>query len=848
MSEFYELIQTEKGFPVKTFIHGVNRLEMHWHNAIEILFVLKGSINITVRDQSYLLKENDLILINNMEIHSINKTKEDNILLALQINSDHYNEIYPGFSDIIFDCNSSISDNQEKFDIVRKFLAEIIWVTNKTKKGNNLIIASKINLLTYYLLDSFSIDINEDKKEKSSFKDIKRMKQIIEYINKNLDKKITLKEIAEREDLSLYYLSRFFKKKIGISFQEYLNITRLEKARKLLITTNINVTDIVFRCGFSSTNYFNKIFKKEYNCTPSEYRNKNSQKNKDTSKIRAKTYLDVDRKAAFKTLFKYLNLGNNNPNSKENNFDFVNNRDSITTKISIDINNTELTYYKPYWKKLITFGRAKEGLMSSVQNQLKEIQREIGFEYIRFHGIFMDEMMIYHLNKDGSVSYNWTYVDQLFDFFMDINIKPFIELGLMPSELKRSDETVHWWKGNISPPKDIKLWTDLVQAFVKHCINRYGLKEVKTWYFEVWNEPELHYVFWAGTKEEYFEFFRETQLSIKSIHNHLKVGGPSISHGVIINSTWLDGFLSYCNKEGIALDFISAHIYTEYIPSEEFNRIERYLREDNSNLDSVEFKTIYHNKDHSYNTINRISHKSKEILNFLPEIHITEWNASSQLGNLIHDTAFISSYIIKNILQCINTVDSLGYWVFTDIFEEKKLSQSHFHGGFGLINKDGLKKASYYAYYLLNKLGPCIIEQGDDYIITKSDDDIQILVYNYAHFDQLFLSGDTSALTHKNRYEIYEEKQIKEIEIKLKGLDGKYKITRYTLNRENGSVFDEWIKLNAPENMTKEEIDYLKGISRPKVHISNLDIKVEYREKLSIPVHGIELITIKKLF
>ncbi len=103
--------------------------------------------------------------------------------------------------------------------------------------------------------------------------------------------------------------------------------------------------------------------------------------------------------------------------------------------------------------------------------------------------------------------------------------------------------------------------------------------------------------------------------------------------------------------------------------------------------------------------------KVEKILGHVLEIHITEWNASSQLGNLIHDTCFVSTYIVRNVLKTIGKVDSLGYWTFTDIFEEQKLGISHFHGGFGLINKDGLKP-SYYAYYLLSKLGNEIIEQG----------------------------------------------------------------------------------------------------------------------------------------
>ena len=112
-------------------------------------------------------------------------------------------------------------------------------------------------------------------------------------------------------------------------------------------------------------------------------------------------------------------------------------------------------------------------------------------------------------------------------------------------------------------------------------------------------------------------------------------------------------------------------------------------------------------------------------------------NDKTILGNLIHDTCYVSSYIVRNVLQTIDKVSSLSYWTFTDIFEEQKLSISHFHGGFGLINKDGFKShlTMLIIYYLNWEMK--IIKQGEDYIITRKREDIQILAFNYVYFDDL---------------------------------------------------------------------------------------------------------------
>jgi xylan 1,4-beta-xylosidase len=140
--------------------------------------------------------------------------------------------------------------------------------------------------------------------------------------------------------------------------------------------------------------------------------------------------------------------------------------------------------YKPFWKKLITAGRAAEGLREDWRNQLREAQREIGFEYIRFHGVFHDDMMIYHEDKDGNPYFNWQYFDSLMDFLRSVNLRPILELSFTPSQLKTGEATVFWWKGNITPPSNYEKWAQMIKALVVHVIDRYGLAEVLKWYFE----------------------------------------------------------------------------------------------------------------------------------------------------------------------------------------------------------------------------------------------------------------------------------------------------------------------------------------------------------------------------
>ncbi|WP_353095064.1 helix-turn-helix domain-containing protein [Tissierella praeacuta] len=850
MEYLYELVRCKVGIPIKLFIHSVNELKMHWHREMEILLVLQGSINIRIGDNQYTLRENDFILINRNEVHNTSRTKDDNIVLALQIETEYFDRYFSEFSKRVFDCKSFMyaEEEQERFDIIRHHLAKIVWELNKMRCGHQFIIGSEIFLFANHLINNFESFILEDDRAEMANKDILRLNNIINYIDENFERGVTLQDIADNENLSIYYLSHYIKDMMGISFQEYMNLKRLDIAVDLLTTTNRTITEIAFESGFPSTKSLNNLIKKVYDCSPTQYRkeytvspNSIYDLNGDKEKIRSRTYLDVDRSAAFSKLYKYLKWDLTEEKQVFHNVEEVINIDGACSGIRHNF----------YWKRLTTFGRAVEGLRREWQSQLKEVQSEIGFEYIRFHGIFSDEMMICNIGDDGDIIYNWSYVDELFDFFHEVNIKPFIELGFMPSEIKKSDETMFWWRANISGPKDISLWTDLVKEFIKHCINRYGLEEVETWYFEIWNEPDLEYVFWIGGKEEYFKFYKETVLAVKSISNKLKVGGPSITYQILKEETWFEDFLLYCNYNRVPLDFISFHIYPEAFLSDE--KVEKMMAEVKEGVEPSKLmeeyqwlKRIYFDKDHTFETIKYARDSMVKSLYYKPEIHITEWNTSSCCRNPINDTCFVATFIIKNILDNIGMVDSLGYWTFTDIMEETKAGISHFHGGFGLINKDGLKKPSYFAYYLLSKLGRSIIEQGEEYIVTKNNDDIQILAYNFAYFDEFFMNGDISAISNTERYSIYEVKTEKVVEVNISGLLGNYKIIKYYLNREDGSVFDEWVRMGNPENMTKEEINYLRGKAKPRIMVEYIDIEGEYSESLYIPVHGVELLIFEK--
>ncbi|MCL2222391.1 MAG: xylan 1,4-beta-xylosidase, partial [Oscillospiraceae bacterium] len=207
-------------------------------------------------------------------------------------------------------------------------------------------------------------------------------------------------------------------------------------------------------------------------------------------------------------------------------------------------------------------GRLNLALRHEYHKQLQKVQDEIGFKYIRGHGLFCDDMGIYNsYEQDGieKVEYNFRYIDMVFDDYLSMGLKPFVELGFMPEGLACGEQTIFWWKGNVTPPKDYDKWASLVKATVSHWISRYGADEVITWPMEVWNEPNLD-VFWKDADmDEYFKLYEVSARAVKSCDARIRVGGPAICG--VDDERWLKCFLEFCSANSVPLDFVTRHCY-----------------------------------------------------------------------------------------------------------------------------------------------------------------------------------------------------------------------------------------------------------------------------------------------
>ncbi|VTR60222.1 transposon Tn10 TetD protein [Actinobacillus pleuropneumoniae] len=831
MRYLYEFIEHQEDMPFKLFVNSVKQVPFHWHKEMEIVYVLQGSVIMHLDQKEHVLHQDDVVVVNSMSIHKFEQNDQDNILLTLQFGPEWLQ------NNVFISCNSATEPESVGFrlDTIKQELAKMVWENEQEVPRLSKLYPGKAANVMWTFSAIFSEGINPEAEEGGKSYDYKRLNRVLTYIDQNYKEKITLQTMAEQEHLSLHYFSHFFTDKIGIPFQKYLTLIRLEKAQSELSGSEKSITEIAMDCGFANVKLFNKYFKEKYGCTPSSYReaaaslqDKPNRKPLTYEESSSGDYYELDTITAMGSLYRYLEVKPDQERERANPLTAV-----VTDHELIQIQpGMSSAGYKKHWSVTTTAGRAVEGLRDDWRRQLTELKGRIPFEYIRFHGIFNDEMMVYNEEDDGTPVYNWAYVDKLYDFLIGLGIRPFVELGFMPTLLSRSGETVFWWRGNISPPADQAKWEALVREFVRHCLNRYGAQEVKQWYFEVWNEPDLSGVCWAGSKEEYFSFYESTVRVIKSVLPELKTGGPALGYGSLWNDTWAEEFMEYCKKRQVSIDFFSFHIYSEY----------PQLKAEQNILTRMMPPTFYKE------SILRLQDKMKLASFRDMELHITEWNFSLYDRHLLHDTMFMAPFVMYHAMNTLGDVKAMAFWCFTDVFEESLVPSSPFYGGFGLMNRDGLKKPSYYAFELLQKLGEEITVRGEGYVGTQNQDgSMQLLLYHYVHLDHMFSSGDWSEMSNLNRYSVFEEKGSKVFQVNIPYLSGTYKCTTYQMDRDHGSVFDEWVRMGAPEILTEEELAYLRGRSGPVIRTETIEDQAWYKE-IVLPPHGVLLLTLEKQF
>lgn len=784
MEERHEIIDFPQDLQLKVFIHKIGNVARHWHHSIELLLVLEGQAHVNMDEQSFVLSEGDVILINSNSIHEL-FSNNGAVLIALQLKPELFRFGESAPDNLDFDCNSCVDTDSGRYDGIRWAIARM--VTNNVSKQPGL---DYLNYgICYFLLAELvtcfpggSGDISQSRRKYAQ-----RLSAILSYMEEHYAEDFSLSDLAGNLQLSVPYLSKFFSRYMGVKFTQYYTDVKLNHAIQDLISTSHTVEQVAVDNGFQETHTFIRSFKAKFGITPNAYRKKYRNQPQLANLDQGIDYLASEPSNYFHILMKYLS-GN-----------------QLMPSPSVPRTNSEVNVHVPSinarkvqrllkhnFKNVIAVGRARDLFNSEIRNMIRDIQSTIGYKYIKFHGILSDDMMVCNRLPDGTLQFRYQMVDSALDFLRTVDLRPIIQLSFMPTQLASDpNKTVFYNPFNTSPPKDMGEWSRFISDFTRHLITRYGREEVSSWPFCVWCEPDTSpKMFGFGDFSLFCDFYKNTYETVKAVCPDIHFGSPAMLYMRRLGEpVFLTHFVRYALSHNCAPDFMNMHYYSDILSREAYN----------VNISGSQSSKLPKEQDDFNQFITALQKLFDELgVGDLP-VYLTEWNLTFSHRNLINDTCYKSCYILKNLLENYDRLNSFGYWSLTDLLEENPLPSSrYFHGGLGIYTINGVRKSVFYAFDFANRLGDKLLAQGDGYFVTRKNERIQIITYNYVHYGDLFAAGDAVGVTATERYTPFDMSRYVTINIPLSGMDGgQYVIKEYFVNRSQGSAYDLWVKMGA---------------------------------------------------
>lgn len=755
----------------------------HFHQEIELIYLLEGTMELTVGDRGIHLETDDIIVINANKKHGY-QSSDDILFAQLSIAYEMVSDIFQT-AEVIFWCDSTKGDN-EQFTELRSVMKRLLnhYLGTKGNAGNFGHIA-----LCYQVMDLLSTNFlvqaadKEDMSEEDRFE--YRIMQINNYIRANYQQQISIKELSEKLYLSNGYLSRFFKKSYGMSFVEYLTNIRLYHAVDEILYSDQPITRIAYDNGFTNIAMFNKSFKKAYGETPSAMRKKASGQKK-VPEIH--TSIEAEDR-----LEQYLQRNGQKLEKKEK-----------TGVIKAEHSMMRSEPLKFVWNQMINGGSTADMLRSEIREHIILLKEALHFKYVRFWNIFSAAMLIDVSMKNGE--YNFSQLDSIFDFLIQHGLKPVIELGQKPKRIQQNVQDILVFENARIKFANINHWVEVIRAVFRHIVQKYGHTETADWMVELWYD-EVYAVNFPE-QYDYFELFNHTYQTIRRYSNEILVGGCGLQGDY--NKALDTAFLEKWKQQEQMPDFLSC-MYYAYERGEIHQDIYSKRSTDNDGFVHMIQKTWENMKTAGFGNT---------------KLFVTEWNLTVSDRNFLNDTCFKGAYMIKNILDVYDKVDMVGYFVGSDRVSEYCDTGSLLFGGTGLVTKDGILKPAGFAVEFLNRLYPYVAAKGSNYLITTDcKDNYGIVCHNQKRLNYNYYFIKENEVLKDSIWKYFEDREPLELKLHLTDLnDGEYKAKFYRINERSGSVINIWKELDFERELSRNDIKYFRRVCEPKLSIKKIDV------------------------
>ena len=752
----------------------------HYHQNPEMFYVLRGNLDIKIDDKIYKMQSGDIVLINANKRHTVIGNEE---LLGARFEMYfHLLAEYMGSMQLLFWCNT-VADRNHAYSNLRRLLDRILTRYFEKDDKSALYLNALYFETLYVLTSNVLVKADDVRLNLEDSQDRMRIRQIQNYVQANYQSQISLNDLADKLYLSNAYLSKYIKKNLGMTFMEYLNNVRLFHAVDELMYSDKNLTHIAYDNGFPTSASFTKVFREIYNESPSEYRKKMQDEKEKDEKEKMLQQEEEQR------ILEYLKFRAQKENPQS------------TRKKEYIINAGNVKDTLTDCSKAISIGDGYLLLQSEAQHQVEKIQKQTGVKYARIWNILSREYCF--SEKEG---YNFRRLDQVLDFLLDHHMKPYLEVGSKPSLFMYTPERSINTEKSKMDSYDFKTFSEITRELCVHLVNRYGVEELETWYFEYWNDPSLNITEPDG---EYYQRFDLLYQTMKNYSEEISVGGA----GFILGYETL-----VCKK--IFPIWKAREIHPDFLSVCSFQYIA--LVEDGGRLGRKSIDSEY-----MLNQIEIMKNVMEETGFQIPEFHIDEWNFTISNRNVLNDSCEQGAYILKNCIEMNGAVDMMAYWHALDLYSDYYDTDTVLNGDSGLISRDGICKPSFYAFQFMNRLLPKVLEKNDHAIVTTNGRNRYVIAcHNYKSLSSRYVFTDEDEIQLEDIEQYVEDIDPVKLNFTIQNVkDGKYLVKIYRVNRECGSVQDLWKNLDYSKGLMRDEVDYLKSSAIPGIEMKTIEVE-----------------------
>lgn len=757
---------------------------------VYFFLVINGELEFCVDGSVISAAEQAVIMVGEKEDFSI-CASGNNLVLMITLSGSFFAK---GRSSVLgtFVCNS-VTDHERDYSALRRLLAQIALTNFEQTDINAIHQTGMAHELLYFLNRYHYVAHTHIPEQFAKRKYAERYARIVSYVERNYASPITLDELAGEVYLTSTYLSRFFPRYMNETFSSYINKVRVEHARFDLLHTDATLTAVAYNNGFANLSAFNRSFQENYGISPAKFRQKNKEKivTTDSNTSPAET---VDFSVTKPLLNSLAETGGNG----ELSIQFP--RQVFYQVPAVHTCKVE----QPIWNTMINLGDSSFLNDYTLQSHIALAQDEIGFRYGRLQGVLKEDFLPTRPGKGG---YNFSSFDRAISMLHSRGLTPFLDLTYRVNYLLMGKWVPVYPSHEVAAEVTQAQFLEKISALIQHCINTFGILEVERWCFEIgYNHDE--YLNLSETPAAFARRFAKCYRIIKELLPNAMVGG--VSHNASLPASVFDQILVEMEHQQFSPDFISLCCFPyEHAP----------------NQTEASFCGYSSDKDFIKNRVTALKQMLADHPAMRQTLYLTVLGLDVKVRNPLHDSCFQSAFLVKNTIDLLGLVDLVGYWQLSDVAAEYVDSNSILFGGSGIINKDGLKKPGFTALKRMNYLSSTIIQKGEEYLIsTNGRGSYYILLSNYIHPSEEFCIRDAASVALTEIYTAFNSPCTKDVVIQLNKLpSGQYKVATTSLNRERGSLLDEWMRYGILENLQPRDIHYFRDIVHPHRMVRYVD-------------------------